>query len=48
MTKIQFKNLYHSYRVMIRKCTYIETLAWIGFYNLFDRNIIERLIGGVK
>jgi hypothetical protein len=43
MSKIKFKNLYRSFRYMRSRTTLTETLAWIGFYNKSDRNILERL-----
>jgi hypothetical protein len=45
MSKIQFKNLYHTFRWARNHMTIIEALAWIGFYNRHSRYIIERVIG---
>lgn len=43
MTKQQFRNLWSSYRWMLARATYEETLAWIAFYNVEDSMLIRRL-----
>ena len=44
MNKQRFKNVYRSFRLMKRRCTIQETLAWIGFYSQYDRHILEKLL----
>lgn len=44
ISKEKFKNVYRAYRIMSKKCTVSEALAWIGFYSQADRKVIEKVI----
>lgn len=43
MTKLQWKNLNHSFRWMLRRCTYEEAYLWIYSYNPNDAHLILKI-----
>lgn len=45
MSKEHFKNLRHSYRVMRRKATHKEAIAWVAFYDMHSAEILKIIYG---
>lgn len=44
MSKAQWKNLYHTYRLAKNKFGEIQALAFIKFWNLQDAKILAKVI----